>query len=138
VPRLVPELDVASLQRSLAFYVDVLGFTLVFQRPEEKFARLAREGAELMLEEAAGPGRRFRIASLEYPFGRGINLQIEVDDVEVLHARVAAAGTTFAVALEDRWYRRDAKEYGKRQFVIADPDGYLLCFFSSLGTRPVS
>ena len=91
-----------------------------------------------MLEEAAGPGRRFRIASLEYPFGRGINFQIKVDDVDALYARVAAAGTTFVVPLEDCWYRRDADEYGKRQFVIADPDGYLLCFFSSLGSQPIS
>jgi catechol 2,3-dioxygenase-like lactoylglutathione lyase family enzyme len=92
----------------------------------------------LMLEEAAGPGRRFRTAPLEYPFGRGINLQIEVADVDALHARVAAAGLTFVVPLEDRWYRRGANEHGNRQFVAADPDGYLLRFFTSLGSRPVS
>lgn len=40
MPRLVPELDVANLERSLAFYVDLLGFTASFARPEEKFAYL--------------------------------------------------------------------------------------------------
>ena len=91
-----------------------------------------------MLEEAAGPGRRFRTAPLEYPFGRGINFQIEVADVDALHARVTAAGFTLVVLLEDRWYRRGANEQGNRQFVVADPDGYLLRFFTSLGSRPVS
>jgi catechol 2,3-dioxygenase-like lactoylglutathione lyase family enzyme len=135
---LVAELDVDRLERSLAFYVEVLGFKLVFERREEKFAYLACEGSELMIEEAAGPGRRFRIAPLEHPYGRGINLQIQVGDVNAMHARAVAAGVTFVVPLEDRWYRRDADEYGKRQFVIADPDGYLLCFFSRLGLRPIS
>ena len=136
--RLVPELDVASLERSLDCYVGTLGFTVLFERPEEKFAYLSLEGAELMLEEAAGPGRRFRTASLEHPFGRGINLQIKVADVDAVHARAVAAGLVFVIPLEDRWYRRRADEYGKRQFVVADPDGYLLCIFTSLGSRPVS
>jgi hypothetical protein len=54
-----------------------------------------------------------------------------------LHARVVAAGFTLVVQLEDRWYRRGANEHGNRQFVVADPDGYLLRFFTSLGSRPV-
>lgn len=136
--RLVPELDVANLDRSLAFYRDILGFAVAFERPEEKFACLTRDGVDLMLEEAAGPGRRFRTAPLEYPFGRGINFQIEVADVDALRARIVAAGCTLVVPLEDRWYRRDSNEHGNRQFVVADPDGYLLRFFTSLGSRPVS
>ena len=136
--RLVPELGVASLDRSLAFYVGLLGFTVAFERREEKFACLDLGGAELMLEEAAGPGRRFRTAPLEYPFGRGINFQIEVVDVDALNARLLAAAHAFVVPLEQRWYRRGDREWGNRQFVIADPDGYLLRFFSGLGSRPIS
>jgi catechol 2,3-dioxygenase-like lactoylglutathione lyase family enzyme len=138
MPRLVPELDVANLKRSLAFYVGVLGFAVAFARPEEKFACLTLDGVDLMLEEAAGPGRRFRTAPLEYPFGRGINFQIEVADIDALHARVAAAGHALVLPLEERWYRRETEEGGNRQFVVADPDGYLLRFFSSLGSRQVS
>ena len=77
-PLLVPELDVSDLDQSLSVYVDVLGFSCHVMRPEERFAYLVREGVHLMLEEAAGPGRRFHTAPLERPFGRGMNLQVRV------------------------------------------------------------
>lgn len=133
---LVPELDVTNLEASLEFYVGILGFRVRYQRPEERFAYLEREAAELVLEEAAGPGRRFRTAPLERPFGRGVNFQIACGDVEALERRVAAAGVDFIVALETRWYRAGQIERGNRQFVVADPDGYLLRFFEDLGERP--
>lgn len=136
-PRLIPELDVANLDRSLAAYLGVFGFGCRLRRPEEKFAYLIREGAHLMLQEAAGPGRRFRTAPLRYPFGRGMNLQIEVSNVDAVYAAVQHSGLVVAVALEERWYRHGRTERGNRQFVVADPDGYLLRFFTGLGKRPV-
>jgi catechol 2,3-dioxygenase-like lactoylglutathione lyase family enzyme len=132
---LVPELDVTDLDASLAFYCDVLGFQVRYLRPEERFAYLKREGAELMLEEAAGPGRRFRTAPLERPFGRGANFQIQVTDAPGLVERVRGAGAPILIDLEDRWYRRGDGEVGNRQFVVVDPDGYLLRFFEDLGRR---
>jgi catechol 2,3-dioxygenase-like lactoylglutathione lyase family enzyme len=36
----IPELDVSDLDRSLAFYVGVIGFAVMFDRPEERFAFL--------------------------------------------------------------------------------------------------
>ena len=42
VPKLIPELDVDDLDRSLAFYVTALGFQMLFDRPEERFAYLSR------------------------------------------------------------------------------------------------
>ena len=90
----------------------------------------------LMLEQADGPGRRFRTATLEHPYGRGINLQIEVSDVDLLHAQATKAGATIHVSLEERWYLRGDQEAGIRQFVVIDPDGYLLRFCTSLGRRP--
>lgn len=135
-PSLIPELDVWDLPRSLSFYVGLIGFTVLFERPEERFAYLALGEAHLMLEEAAGPGRRFRTAPLERPYGRGVNLQIEVADAAALHARILAAGLVPYLALEERWYRQGGNENGGRQFVVADPDGYLLRFHTSLGQRP--
>ena len=135
--RLVPELDVRSLEQSLAFYVKVAGFRMLFGRPEERFAYLDRDGAHLMLEEAAGPGRRFRTAPLEFPYGRGMNLMIEVSEIEALYNSIQASSVAIVVPLEERWYRENQIEHGQRQFVVADPDGYLLRFFTALGQRPV-
>ena len=61
-PPVVPEFDVADLARSLSFYVDALGFRVRFERPEERFAYLTRGPVHLMLEQADGPGRRYRLA----------------------------------------------------------------------------
>ena len=119
----------------MAVYIDVLGFSCHASRPEERFAYLVRGGVHLMLEEAAGPGRRFHTAPLEHPFGRGMNLQIEVSDVDTLYASVQQAGLSVVIPLEERWYRQDQTEAGNRQFVVADPDGYLLRFFRDLGRR---
>jgi catechol 2,3-dioxygenase-like lactoylglutathione lyase family enzyme len=134
---LIPELEVEDLDRSLAFYTGIIGWTVVYARPEERFAFLELEGANLMLEEAAGPGRRFHAAPLEHPFGRGVNFQIQVANVDGLHARVLAARLHLALPMEERWYRRIDHEVGNRQFVVADPDGYLLRFFTDLGQRPL-
>jgi catechol 2,3-dioxygenase-like lactoylglutathione lyase family enzyme len=137
-PPLVPELDVSDLDASLSFYVEALGFECQFQRPEERFAYLARGPVHLMLEQADGPGRRFRTAPLERPFGRGVNLQIRVDDVDALHAQALRAGARLHLPLEETWYRQGEEEAGNRQFVVVDPDGYLLRFFRDLGRRPAS
>jgi catechol 2,3-dioxygenase-like lactoylglutathione lyase family enzyme len=136
-PRIIPELDVSDLEDALAFYVGVLGAAVLHRRPEHRFVYLDLEGAHLMLEEAAGPGRRFRTAPLERPFGRGLNLQIQVADARAIHQSVEAAGYEPLVPLEERWYRADAIERGNLQFVVADPDGYLLRFFTDLGERPL-
>lgn len=145
---LVPELDVADLAASLSFYGEVLEFRTLFERTAERFAYLERDGVELMIQEAAGPGRRFRTAPLEPPYGRGVNFQLRVEDVDAVHGRAAEAGVDIVVPIEERWYRVDVAEAGgrwkrtgpaeagNRQFVLADPDGYLWRPFRDLGTRP--
>lgn len=132
--RLVPELDVSDLDTSLAFY-GVLGFAVLYTRAEERFAYLELDGVNLMIEEAGGPGRRFRTAPLAYPFGRGINFQIEVSHVDRVLERVMAAGHAPLIPMEERWYKTARGLAGNRQFVVADPDGYLLRFFQDLGAR---
>jgi catechol 2,3-dioxygenase-like lactoylglutathione lyase family enzyme len=131
--KLVPELICSDLARSLRFYTEVAGFRVRYERRDERFAFLDREGAQLMLEQPTG--RAFLAGELSHPYGRGVNLQIEVADVKALHARVAASGARIHLALEEKWYRRGEEELGNRQFVVQDPDGYLLRFFQDLGTR---
>jgi catechol 2,3-dioxygenase-like lactoylglutathione lyase family enzyme len=139
--RLVPELLCTGLAGSLAFYVDLCGFRIAYDRPEDGFAYLDLEGAQLMLEEAdpADTGERiWWTARPERPFGRGINLQIEVASVDAIHARLVAAGWPLYRPIEEAWYRAGDRETGNRQFLVQDPDGYLLRFFSDLGVRPVA
>ena len=132
--KLVPELYCSHIERSLRFYVEVLGFAVLYSRPEELFVYLGREGAELMLEEPRG--RVFLAGPLEHPYGRGVNLQIEVSDIAELFAEVERSRSPILLPLEDKWYRREDVELGNRQFVVQDPDGYLLRFFQDLGSRP--
>jgi catechol 2,3-dioxygenase-like lactoylglutathione lyase family enzyme len=136
-PRLVPELICTDLDKSLAFYVGVLGFSVLYARPEDLFAYLDRSGAELMLEQFEPSARMLARAPLEPPFGRGMNLQIDVDDVDTIHAAVVSAGLDPFLPLEERWYRRDGAEIGVRQFIAQDPDGYLIRLSQRLGTRPI-
>ena len=63
--------------------------------------------------------------------------QIEVANVESLYAVVQAVAGPLFLELESRWYRRDAVLLGSHQFMIQDPDGYLLRFFQDLGSRLV-
>jgi catechol 2,3-dioxygenase-like lactoylglutathione lyase family enzyme len=131
--KLVPELDVSDIGHAVEFYTAVCGFGVLYKRDEERFAYLERDGAEIMLQEATGPGRRFRTAPLERPFGRGVNLQIEVGDVASLYRRMVAEGLEPVVPLERRAYRVESQEVENEQFVVADPDGYLLRFWQDAG-----
>jgi catechol 2,3-dioxygenase-like lactoylglutathione lyase family enzyme len=133
VAALVPELIVSDFGRSLRFYRDVLGFRVMWERPEERFAYLGREGAELMLEQPVG--RHFLAGPLEHPYGRGMNLQIRVADVDALHEASLAEGARILLPMEEKWYHTGPVLSGNRQFVVLDPDGYLLRFYADLGTR---
>ena len=122
--------------KALAFYTDILGFSVLFARPDERFAYLDLGGAQLMIEQSVG--RSFSAAELVHPYGRGVNLQIEVTEVEALYQKVQAAQAVIYLPLEDHWYRRDQQLFGNRQFIVQDPDGYLLRFFQDLGSKPLS
>jgi hypothetical protein len=86
-----------------------------------------------MLEQPTA--RMLLSAELEQPYGRGVNFQIEVGDVASLYATVQASAWPLFLELEDRWYRQEELAFGNRQFVIQDPDGYLLRFFQDLGSQ---
>lgn len=123
-------------KRQSLFYTEVLGFSIQYERPEERFAMLERQGSRIMLDEIVPDSdRSWTPAPLEPPFGRGINLQIETDAVHALYARVLNAKAKIFRPIEEKWYRADDAELGNRQFIVQDPDGYLLRFFQNLGER---
>lgn len=136
---LVPELSVSDWRHSCGFYCNLIGFSVLYQRPEEGFAYLALGTAELMLDQL-GIGRDFDLLDMPpaYPFGRGVNLQILVPALDPIIERLRAVGISPYLPVEDKWYRRDTIETGNRQCVVADPDGYLLRLFEDLGERPLT
>ncbi|MFN3212864.1 MAG: bleomycin resistance protein [Henriciella sp.] len=123
-PALVPELYVSNLRVSVAFYCDTLGFAIDYARPEDRFAFLKRGTAALMLEEPIG--RTWLAAPLEAPYGRGINLQIVVEDVRALYAACERTPVRIIQPLETKAYRRRDDTVSQTQFVVQDPDGYLI------------
>jgi len=132
----VPELITTALQSSLDFWVDQLGFTIAYQRPEEGFAYLDLHGAQIMLEQYDPEAGQWLTAPLELPFGRGINLQIDVLAVAPILQRLAILGWPLFRDVEDAWYRAGDIETGQRQFLVQDPDGYLVRLVERLGERP--
>jgi len=134
-PALVPELYVTHLPTSIGFYVELLGFRVEYERPEDRFVALSLEGAHLMLEEAPSLHRaseeqfrrgEWRTAELERPFGRGLNLEIEVVDIQAIEARILARGHPLLRELHERSYRVGKVQHVVRQLLVADPDGYLI------------
>lgn len=130
---LVPELLVTDLGRSIAFYCELCGFQVRYARPEDGFAYIEQGGAQLMLEELSPDA--WLTGRLELPYGRGINLQVEVADAGTLHDRLVAAGARIFDGLMTQWYREGDIEHGQSQFLVQDPDGYLLRFMQHLGER---
>lgn len=133
--RMVPELLVSDLSRSLAFWMGLCGFKVAYRREAEGFIYLDLDGAQFMLEEMRGDDY-WITGPLEAPLGRGINFEIKVTAIEPLVQSLEAAGWPLYRGPQERWYRSDATEVGVRQFLVQDPDGYLLRFSARIGVRP--
>ncbi|UFZ03357.1 VOC family protein [Bradyrhizobium ontarionense] len=129
---LVPELDVSDLGASKSFWCDLLGFRIAYQRPEDRFMYIELQGAQVMLMQHNG---NWETGPLERPFGRGINFQIVVDDVDPMLAALAQANWPLFEKCREAWYRVGERARGQRQFLVQDPDGYLLRFAQDLGLR---
>ena len=133
---LVPELYVTDFKKSLHFYTKILGFNIDYQREEEGFAFLSLGKAQIMIDQV-GEGRTWHTGAFEYPLGRGINLQIKVEDIANLYQKLQENDVLIFLEMEEKWYRKNNKEVGNKQFLVQDPDGYLLRFAQDLGEREI-
>lgn len=129
--RLVPELLVADIDASLRFWCGLCGFAVAYDRMDEGFAYLDREGAQVMLEER-GRGRNWVTAPLDPPLGRGINFQIDTTSIQPILGALADAGWPLFMLPEQKWYRVGEIETGVEQFLVQDPDGYLIRFAAAM------
>ncbi len=132
---LVPELGVSDIQVSLSFWRNLLGFDIAYDRPDARFAYLVRGRLQVMLCELNG---RWETAEMQRPFGRGINFQMVVDRIEPMLSALDDAKWQLYEQPNEAWYRVGDQEVGQREFLVQDPDGYLLRFVERLGMRTPS
>ena len=111
----IPQLRSLDAARSLAFYVDQLGFSIDWQHRFEPglplFVQLTREGQTLFLTEHAGDCE---------PGGA---VYFHVPDVRACHAAFAERGV---VATQPPW----VTPWGTVECLLTDPDGNRLRFAS--------
>ena len=101
---------------------------------EEKLAMLEHpDGAQVMFFERDGG---WETGPFERPLGRGIVIQVFVNDVDAVAKRVEAAGLSYFVAPFEKWRDWGDRLGGQREFLILDPDGYLVKVAQLLGERP--
>ncbi len=122
--------------RACISWCGLLGFEVAYDRPQAKFAYLQREGAQVMLCQING---NWEVGAIERPFGRGINFQIAARDLEPILTRLRQADWPLFREPYEVWYRLGEQvEGGSREFLVQDPDGYLVRFAQSIGRRTIA
>jgi lactoylglutathione lyase len=120
--KLTPNLLVANVERSLAFYEGVLGFTRGFTVPEQSpfvFASVTGGPVEIFFNDAAGAIKEYPAFGGK-PIGATGTMYIEVEGVDALHDRLQPT-VPIVMPLVTQFY-------GMREFAIEDPDGYVITF----------
>ena len=129
----IPEFSVTNLEKSLNFY-KLIGFKIEYERPMDKFVFLSMGKIQFMLQEISEKNK-WNVAPLEYPFGNGINFQLEVENVEKIYNVLKGSNYKIAFDMEENWYRQNNKLLGNKEFLVQDPDGYLIRFSEDLGEK---
>lgn len=119
IAAIAPFLIVGDMQRTLAFYRDALGFSVIYSAPDKDpfFAIVQRDAAILHLKVVeADP-----LPNAERDPDARFDAFLTVPDPNALAGAFAARGVAFKAPLQDT-------EDGLRGFELADPDGYVLFF----------
>ena len=119
---ITPNLIVADVERSLAFYRDVLGFTVeqtVPDAPPLVFA-VVRSGPVEVYLNAPGPAVEEYPAFKDRPIGGTLTLFIRVAGIRAAYDELKAR-VNVVMPLEKKWY-------GVTEFACTDPDGYVITF----------
>lgn len=121
---LIPELSVSNIEKSKDFYLS-LGFEIMYERKENKFCFLQLEDNQIMIEQN---NNNWNVGELEYPYGRGINISMSVKNIDEMYKRVLNSNIMLFLELQTHEYRIDNEISNDKEFLIQDPDGYLLRF----------
>jgi catechol 2,3-dioxygenase-like lactoylglutathione lyase family enzyme len=121
---LIPELYVSHFNKSLTFYT-ALGFKIEYEREKPKFAFLSYQGSQLMIQEYEPEWVK---GKLEYPYGRGMNLQIHTSNINSVYQSLLNMNYHIHNKIEKNSYKVKEKIIISKELIIMDPDGYLLRF----------
>lgn len=121
---LIPELYVSNFDKSLKFYTDI-GFKLEFQRKTPRFAFLSYQGSQIMIQQIEP---EWVTGELEYPYGRGINLQIHTQNINSVIKSFKKNNYPINSKIEENSYKAGNRLIISKEVLIMDPDGYLLRF----------
>jgi uncharacterized glyoxalase superfamily protein PhnB len=127
--KLTPNLVVASVERSLAFYVDTLGFARGLTVPDSSpfvFASVTSGAVEIFFNDAVAAIKEYPAFGGK-PIGATATMFIELEGVDALHERIAAT-VKVVMPLVTQFY-------GSREFAIEDPDGYVITFAERLPSQ---
>ena len=122
---LIPELSVFDILQTKNFYKE-LGFKIEYERQKEKFIFMSFQDSQFMFEQINDEG--WNTGELSYPLGRGINFSIAVEDVEELYKLVNTLNFEIYKELTRNKYQVNGTEETQIEFLIQDPNGYLLRF----------
>ncbi|GAP03027.1 hypothetical protein FPFC_040170 [Fructobacillus pseudoficulneus] len=122
----IPELPVFNLEQSKQFYLDVLKFKVEYERLEEHFVFLSKDGNQVMLEEIHDSG--WNTAELTYPLGRGINLSFEISAIDSFYQEIVSKEVPLFREITISRYEGADGLIVQKEFLIQDPNGYLLRF----------
>ena len=135
--QMIPEFDVFNLEDSLHFYVDLIGFHVEYDRPEDRFAFLQLEDVQFMIQEIDSENMKWNTGELKYPLGIGINFQIDITNIDEIYDRLKKDNYEIFVQMEDHWYRKDNILMGCREFLVQDPNGFVLRFSQDLENKQI-
>jgi predicted lactoylglutathione lyase len=121
---LIPEFSVTNIEDSIKFYKSI-GFKIIYERKKDKFCFLQLEGNQIMIEQI---NDNWNTGVLEYPFGRGINIRMSVKDIENYYKMIKDKKIMIFQELKTNKYKVNDVFYEDKEFLIQDPDGYLLRF----------
>ncbi|MGL5087241.1 MAG: bleomycin resistance protein [Clostridium sp.] len=121
--KLIPELSVLNIEESKKFYIEILGFKLEYERVEDKFAFLSLGDIQIMIEEVNG---YWNTAELKYPFGRGINFQMKVSNIDEIRNNLVKNNIELFRDITLSEYECNGKIIVQKEFLVQDLNGYLL------------
>lgn len=122
ITKLTPNLIVSNVEQSVAFYRDVLGFTVSMTVPDAPpfvFAGVTSGPTEVFFNAPEAVYEEYP-GFKNLPIGGTLTLFFEVTEIEATYAALAPK-VRIAMPLEKKWY-------GMTEFAFLDPDGYMITY----------